>query len=91
MSDYILSCCSTADLTKEQLEEKDIKYIYFHYELNGVQHLDDLGQSIPFKDFYNKLASGAETKTSQINAEEFKQYFEPFLQEGKDIIHICLS
>ena len=26
MADYILSCCSTADLTKEQFEEMDVKY-----------------------------------------------------------------
>ena len=31
------------------------------------------------------------TKTSQINAEEFEAYFEPFLKDGKDILHVCLS
>lgn len=91
MSDYILSCCSTADLTKTQLESRNINYIYFHYELNGEHHYDDLGQTMSFKDFYKTLSEGAETKTSQINAEEFQAFFEPFLEEGKDILHICLS
>lgn len=31
MSDYIISCCSTADLTKEHFEAIDVKYICFHY------------------------------------------------------------
>lgn len=91
MSDYIISCCSTADLTKEHFEKRDIHYICFHYELDGVQYPDDLGQSMPFDKFYQSMTDGADTKTSQINADEFEAYFEPFLQQGKDILHLCLS
>lgn len=91
MSDYIISCCSTADLTKEHFEKKDIQYICFHYELDGVQYPDDLGQSMPFDKFYQAMTDGADTKTSQINADEFEAYFESFLQQGKDILHLCLS
>ena len=46
---------------------------------------------MPFDKFYEAMAGGADTKTSQINMEEFVEYFEPFLQEGKDIIHLTLS
>ncbi len=91
MSDYIISCCSTADLSKEHFESRDIHYICFHYELDGVQYPDDLGQTIPFDEFYQKMTEGADTKTSQINESEFVEYFEPFLKEGKDILHLCLS
>ena len=91
MSDYIISCCSTADLTKEHFEKRDIRYICFHYELDGVQYPDDLGESMPFDKFYQAMVDGADTKTSQINADEFEEYFELFLKEGKDIIHVCLS
>ena len=58
MADYILSCCSTADLTKEQFEEMDVKYICFHYEMDGKQYADDLGQTMPFDLFYQKMAQG---------------------------------
>ena len=91
MSEYILSCCSTADLTQEHFESRDIHYICFHFELDGKQYLDDLGKSIAFHDFYQAMKNGAETRTSQINAEEFIQYFTPFLEEGKDILHLTLS
>lgn len=91
MGDYILSCCSTADLTKEHFTKRDIHYICFHYELNGVQYSDDLGESMSFADFYKAMADGGDTKTSQINATEFEEYFEKFLKEGKDILHVCLS
>lgn len=91
MSEYIISCCSTADLSKEHFNARDIHYICFHYFLNGKPYADDLGQSMPFDKFYEAMANGADTKTSQINMEEFIDYFEPFLQEGKDIIHLTLS
>ncbi len=91
MSNYIISCCSTADLSKEHFESRDIHYICFHYELDGVSYPDDLGQTIPFDEFYQKMTDGADTKTSQINEAEFTEYFEPFLKQGKDIVHLCLS
>ena len=91
MASFILSCCSTADLSREHFEQRDIRYICFHYELDGKQYPDDLGQSIPFDQFYQAMTDGADTRTSQINAEEYAEYFEGFLKEGKDVLHLCLS
>ena len=91
MSNYVISCCSTADLTKEHFEKRNIKYICFHFELDGKQYIDDLGESIAFPDFYNAMANGAETKTSQVNVDEFVEYFTPFLEAGQDILHVSLS
>ena len=91
MANYVLSCCSTADLSKEHFEERDIHYICFHYKLDGVDHPDDLGQTIPFEEFYKKMDEGADTVTSQVNVSEYVEYFSQFLEEGKDILHVSLS
>lgn len=91
MSNFVLSCCSTADLTEEHFQKRNIKYICFHYELDGKEYDDDLGKSISFDKFYEAMTNGADTKTSQINAQEFEDYFEKFLKEGKDILHVALS
>ena len=91
MANYVLSCCSTADLTKEHFESRDIHYICFHYKLNGEDHPDDLGQTIPFEKFYKAMDDGAETSTSQVNVSEYVEYFSKFLEEGKDILHVSLS
>ena len=88
---YVLSCCSTADLTAEHFQDRDIRYICFHYELDGVEYPDDLGKSVPFDQFYAAMAQGAETKTSQVNVDEFVEYFTPMLEAGQDILHVCLS
>ena len=88
---YVISCCSTADLSAEHFNGRDIRYICFHYELNGKQYPDDLGQSMPFDKFYAAMAAGAQTKTSQVNVDEFIAYFTPMLESGQDILHVCLS
>lgn len=91
MQNYIISCCSTADLTQQHFKERNIHYICFHFMLDDTSYSDDLGESIPFDEFYKKMADGALTKTSQVNADEFITYFRPFLEKGQDILHITLS
>lgn len=91
MSNYILSCCSTADLTQEQFDARDIHYVCFHFQLDDKVYPDDLGKSISFEDFYKAMENGADTKTSQVNVDEFIEYFTPFLEDGKDILHLSLA
>ena len=91
MADYVISCCSTADLTHEHFVQRDIQYICFHFALDGVDFPDDLGRSIAFPDFYKAMADGAETRTSQVNVSEFEEYFSRFAAEGKDVLHVTLS
>lgn len=91
MSDYILSCCSTADLTPAHFAERNISYVCFHFQLDGVTYPDDLGQSVPFEDFYRRMTEGAETKTSQINISEYLDYFDGLLRQGRDVLHIDFS
>ncbi len=91
MANYILSCCSTADLSHEYFVSRDISYICFHYTMDGVDRPDDLGKTMPFDEFYAAMVAGADTKTSQVSAGEYIEYFEKFLAEGKDVLHLTLS
>ena len=91
MSDYIISACAPADLTKEQFDEFDVKYIYFHYYVDDEHFYDDMGQTMSYQEFYKKMEDGAMTRTSQTNPEEFIKEFTPILESGKDILHISLS
>jgi len=59
--------------------------------MDGVDRPDDLGQSLPFDEFYAAMVNGADTKTSQVSVGEYTEYFEKFLQDGKDILHLTLS
>jgi len=91
MKPYVLSCCSTADLSREHFESRNIEYVCFHYALDGKEYEDDLGQSMPFEEFYALMAKGADTRTSQVNISEYVAHFSRFLEQGKDVVHVCLS
>ena len=91
MQNYVLSCCSTADLSHEHFVSRNIEYICFHYTMDGVERPDDLGRTMPFEEFYAAMVAGADTKTSQVTIGEYTEYFEKFLAEGKDILHLALS
>ncbi len=88
---YVLSCSSTVDLTPAQMKARDIHFICFHYQLDGKDLLDDMGQSMRMKDFYAAMDNGADTRTSQINMGEYLEYFEGFLRQGLDVLHLSLS
>lgn len=91
MSKFILTCCSTADMPYEYFLKRDIAFASFHFNIDGREYRDDLGQTISFEEFYKKIDGGAMPITSQVNVGEFLDFFEPFLKESKDILHISLS
>lgn len=91
MNPYVLTCCSTADMPKEYFEQRNIPYVCFHFTIDGVEYPDDLGQSMPFEEFYARIAAGAMPTTSLVNTEQFLAFFEPYLKDGKDILHLSFS
>ena len=91
MADYILSACSSADLSKEHFERINVQYICMHFTLDDVVYPDDLGQTMPADEMYARMAKGASTSTSQISIGEYVDYFSAFCEQGKDIVHVSLS
>lgn len=59
--------------------------------MNGTDYLDDLGASVPFEEFYNEIQNGADVKTAQVNISEYVSFWEPFLEQGLDVVHVCFS
>lgn len=91
MAEYCISCCSTADLTKEYFDKRGIRYVCFHYELGGTDYLDDLGQTMPPAELYRRMLAGEDVKTSQVSIGEYADFFRKIFDEGKDILHLTLS
>jgi DegV family protein with EDD domain len=73
------------------MDRRGIRYACFHYSLDGQEFLDDMGETLPLDDMYQRMVDGAETKTSQVTIAEYLEHFEPMLQEGKDILHVAFS
>ena len=91
MSNFALTCCSTADLPAEYFAKREIRYVCFHFNMNGVEYPDDLGKSMSFEDFYGRIKAGSMPTTSQVNVEQFVAFFGGILEEGLDILHVSLS
>ena len=91
MEDYILSCCSSCDLSNEWIEKRNLHYVSFKVLVGDEIKLDDMGKSFSPWEMYKLMENGTDTKTSQVSVGEYMDYFEPFLQDGKDIIHVTLS
>ncbi|MDO5564629.1 MAG: DegV family protein [Eubacteriales bacterium] len=90
MNNYEITSCSTTDLPIEFYNNENLKFLSFHYFVNGKSNVDDLYQSINAKEFFD-IASKENVTTSQVSPEEYIDVWEKILQDGKDIIHISLS
>ena len=91
MSKFILSTESVADVSKEYMASRDLRYICFRYMLDDEEFIDDLGSPLPYDEFYQRLRDGASPRTTQVNISEYLDYFSAICQEGNDLIHVCLS
>ena len=89
MRDYVITVNSTVDLPKEWLEERHVPVIPLKYTIDGETYTDMEGLSA--KEFFDKLREGKMSTTSQVNPEEAASMLEPFLKEGKDILHLGFS
>lgn len=89
MSNFIITTDSTVDMPKEYVQEKNIPIISLSYIIDGVTYKDMDGLS--GKEFFDKIRAGAMPTTSQVNPEQAKDAFLPFVKEGKDILHIAFT
>ena len=89
MRDYIITVNSTVDTGKEWLEERYVPVITLKYTIDGQEYTDMYGLSD--KEFFQKLREGKMSVTSQINPEEAKEMLEPYVKEGKDVLHLAFS
>lgn len=89
MSNYVITVNSTVDLPKEWLEERHVPVVPLKYIIDGETYEDMNGLSS--KEFFRKLREGKMAVTSQVNPEEAKKALEPFLKEGKNVLHLGFS
>ena len=82
---------SACDLTRDYIKNNNIGLLSLILNLNGQAIKDDLGETLSYKDFYNKMREGATPTTSQINAHEIEEEFIKYIKNGDSIIYISLS
>jgi DegV family protein with EDD domain len=91
VSDTVLITDSCCDLSHEIVESAGIEVLPFPYTLDGVEHLDDFGRTMPLETFYAAIDSGATAHTSQIPLSEYYGAFQRAFDQGKSALLVSLS
>ena len=90
MSDYKIITNTTADLPMEYIKEHQLGLVYYNYIMDGVSYGKD--RELDWKEFYRLMREeGKMPTTSQVNPEQFKDYFRSFLKESKNLLYISFS
>jgi len=91
-NNFILSCESTVDLPFSYVDGRGIPVLFYSYLVDGQEYADDMGrdpEALPR--FYRFIEEGKLPTTSQLNAYQYEEFFEPMLQQGKDVLHIAFG
>lgn len=91
MRKFKLITDSGCDLSYEIIDSLNVGYLGLECDLDGEKIIEDGGQSLRYKEFYEKLLKGAMPRTSQINPTRFFQEFEKYLSKDIDILYIAFS
>ena len=93
MSNFVITTDSCSDLSLQQMAKLgvfDVDLVNMTVTINGKEY-DGVKKSINADKLYGLMRAGIVPSTSQINPENAERFFEKYLNQGLDIIHICLS
>lgn len=88
--DYIIATASTADLTREYLDEHNIPFVSYSYIIGDDFYEDDCREETR-SSVYKKMREGQLLSTSAINTYTYTEFFGELLKQGKDIIFMDMS
>ena len=83
-NEYVIVTDSSCDLPPEMAQELGLIVLPLTVALEGKEYANYLdGREIGFKDFYDRIRSGAVGTTSAANVEGFMGAMEPSLARGR--------
>ncbi len=89
---FVIVTDSSANLTDEIIEKYDLEILPLSYLVDGKEHVSYIkGERTDLEGFYKNMRDGAVVTTSCVNTETAKEFFEPYLKEGNDVLYIGFS
>ena len=86
----ILSADSTCDIGPELQEKYDVKFFYFHIQIGEKSYVD--GLEIQPESLYSAWRDqGVLPKTAAITPGEYRLFFEEWVAQGYEIVHLNLG
>jgi len=83
---------TSCDLPREVIEKHDIGLVPFYITFDGGASYVKEGVELSVDELYQKMAvKGMFPKTSLPSMMDYADAFKPYLEEGRDILCICLS
>lgn len=89
MSEYVITTDNNSDLPEKYFKDHGVGCMYLSYSMNGKNYTHE--NFLPEHEFYEAMRNGSMPTTAQVNPENAKALLEPYLKEGKDILHIAFS
>lgn len=90
MNNYVIFTDSACDIVPAMLAEWGVRCVSLAFRFNHIDK-DFLNEDMPIKEFYQNMRDGKIAKTNAVNAETFKNAFEPVLSDGMDILYLGFS
>lgn len=92
MRDFVIVSDSCCDLEKSVREKYGVEYIPMRMIYGDTDIPASLDwEQVSSKQFYDMMRDGVRIHTALITTEEFKEAFEKYIAQGKDIIYIACS
>lgn len=82
---------TSGNLPNEQVQKADLKVIAFPYFINGKEYTCLDSDKFCGEAFYAQIKDGMKVTTSQISPQQYSDFFEPWLQQGQDVVFVCMS
>ncbi|SCP98089.1 DegV family protein [Anaerobium acetethylicum] len=89
MKDFMITTENTADLPDKYVLENELGIMALTYMIDG--NVYDKDNSLPYKEFYDRIRNGSMPTTSQINPETAREKFQSIVDKGMDVLHISFS
>ena len=90
MNPYVILTDSGCDIIPETLAQWGVKYITLTFRFSDEDR-EYANDEMSASDFYARMRQGGIAKTSAINSERFREFFESELKAGNDVLYLGFS
>ena len=88
---FVVMTDTSGNLPRQYVLDYSLEIIPFSYYIDGKEYNSVKDPDFDAEDYYAKIKKGMKVTTSQIPPQQYADFFEPPLREGKDVIFICMS
>ena len=88
---FVAMTDTSGNLPTERIRQADLKVIAFPYFINGKEYTCLDTDSFCGDAFYAQIKDGMKVTTSQISPQQYMEFYEPWLQQGLDVVFVCMS